>query len=299
MMQRDIKDFLRACHFETEKSSDDTNDTNTGISSHERGFFSLGIANDSSKNDSCYGSLAASRARNMELPAGKFVVNVFFPKTNTSTNVRFALEFRKGLARWTHDNESLKQELALVSGEDTSTPSYNHKLEETSCYTKAGEIAQGAFGASFFMSIGTAIKLQAGQFLGFRRSILSWPKGSFFVTVKMKNKFANRIKSVCKAINGVRAVIKENQSGKTGRSFGKSAKVEEALPGILEMAWEYNKRNIAHTVNGAFWRIFLDNGLAFDERLRRGKPFKYWAKSLRVLTRACRKRTHATSALPQ
>jgi hypothetical protein len=131
IMQREIKDFLRACLFETEKSSEDANDANAGISSHERGFFSLGITSDSSTKDSGYGSLAASRARNMELPAGKFVVNVLFPKTNTSANVRFALEFRKGLARWTLENEALKQELALVTGEDTSTPSYKQKSEET------------------------------------------------------------------------------------------------------------------------------------------------------------------------
>ena len=130
IMQREIKDFLRACLFETEKSSEDANDANAGISSHERGFFSLGITSDSSKKDSGYGSLAASRARNMELPAGKFVVNVLFPKTNTSADVRFALEFRKGLARWTLENEVLKQELALVTGEDTSTPLYNQKMEE-------------------------------------------------------------------------------------------------------------------------------------------------------------------------
>jgi hypothetical protein len=61
--------------------------------------------NDSSKKDPGYGSLAVSRARNMELrttelPAGKFVINVLSPKTNTSANVIFAMEFRNALAQW-------------------------------------------------------------------------------------------------------------------------------------------------------------------------------------------------------
>lgn len=41
------------------------------------------------------------------------------------------MEFRKGLAKWTAENEALKKELALVTGEDTSTASYNAKTEET------------------------------------------------------------------------------------------------------------------------------------------------------------------------
>jgi curved DNA-binding protein CbpA len=143
-----------------------------------------------------------------------------------------------------------------------------------SCYTEAGEIAQSAFGAAFLVSIGKALQLEAGQFLGFRRSILSWPKGSFYATIKMKNKYANRIMSVRKTFNVVRAVMKENQSGDTGRSFGESVKVEEALPVILEMAWAYNEQDIAHTLNGACWRIFLDNGATFDERLKRAEALQ-------------------------
>jgi thymidine phosphorylase len=161
---------------------------------------------------------------------------------------------------------------------------------------EAGEIAQSAFGPAFLVSIGTALKLEAGQFLAFRRSILSWPKGGFFATIKIKNKLANRIMSVRKTINVVRAVIKENQL--SGRTLGESVAVEEALPGaILEIAWAYNEQDIAHTVNGACWRIFLDNGVTFDERLRRaeaiqmlGEEFARLGKSV-AKAKTCSERT--------
>ena len=51
--------------------------------------------------------------------------------TNTLPQLRYALSFRRLLERWTKDNEDLKKELAISTGEDTSIPSYNVKMEET------------------------------------------------------------------------------------------------------------------------------------------------------------------------
>jgi hypothetical protein len=130
-MQREIKDFLTACLKETEKSASEDGVASNGISSHERGFFSLGIASDVNKQEAGYGSLAASRASTMELPADQFVALVLFPKTNNTPQVRHALEFRKALAKWTSENDALKKELALVSGQDTSSPSYQMETEQT------------------------------------------------------------------------------------------------------------------------------------------------------------------------
>jgi curved DNA-binding protein CbpA len=162
--------------------------------------------------------------------------------------------------------------IARIQGFVNRTQS-KEKFKE-SCLTEAGEIAQSAFGAAFLVSIGTALKLEAGQFLGFHRSILSRPKGTFFAAIKMKNKYANRIVSVRKTFNVVRAVIMENQSGNTSFSIDQSVKMEEALPVILEMAWAYNEQDIAHTLNGACWRIFLDHGATLDERLRRAEALQ-------------------------
>jgi curved DNA-binding protein CbpA len=169
---------------------------------------------------------------------------------------------------------------------------------EESCYAEAGEIAQSAFGAAFLVSIGTALKLEAGQFLGFHRSILSLPKGSFFATIKMKNKCANRIMSVRKTFNVVRAVMKENQFGNAGRSFGESVKMKEALPVILKMAWAYNEQDIAHTLNGACWRILLDSGATFHERLRRGEALQILGKEFARLGTSVSKANTCNESTP-
>jgi hypothetical protein len=65
------------------------------------------------------------------------------------------------------------------------------------------------------------------------------------------------------------------------------------------MAWAYNEQDIAHTVNGACWRIFLDNGATFDERLRRaeaiqmlGDEFARLGKSV-AKAKTCSERTPA------
>lgn len=165
-----------------------------------------------------------------------------------------------------------------------------------SCYMEAGEIAQSEFGPAFLVSIGAALQLEAGQFLGFHRSILSWPKGGFFATIKMKNKLANRIMSFRKTIKAVRAVMKENQL--SGRTLGESVTVKEALPAILEMAWAYNEQDIAHTVNGACWRIFLDNGVTFYERLRRAEAIQMLGEEFARLGKSVEKAKTCSERIP-
>jgi hypothetical protein len=94
-------------------SSDDANTNNAGISSHGRGFFSLGICKRleqkrcRSRTFGCLAILKHGITRRQvchdEQPLS--------PKTNMLANVIFALEFRNALARWTQDNELLQQEL--------------------------------------------------------------------------------------------------------------------------------------------------------------------------------------------
>ena len=115
------------------KSNNKAGGAGRNIPNHERGLFSLGIADDSSsggKNSRSLASLAAGRMQAMELPGDQFVANVLFPRTNMHPSVRHALSFRRSVATWTQECEDLRMELSLVSGEDTSVPSYGAGAEE-------------------------------------------------------------------------------------------------------------------------------------------------------------------------
>lgn len=137
-MQREIKGFIAACIAESDKPKDKRkarsyNAMNMDQSQLdvERGIFSLGI---SSSVEGAGGELgwkkATARANIVELPADHFVSNVLFSRSNIDPEVRHALTFRRSIARWAHEITEGKKELAMCSGQDTTSPIYNAAMEE-------------------------------------------------------------------------------------------------------------------------------------------------------------------------
>lgn len=141
IMQREIKTYLCACLAITDENSPVNpkqnqqpglyDQTSQNVSSIERGIFSLGILQEETEpsHNTTQSSLSSSSSWN--IPANQFVINVLVPMTHALPQLRYALQFRRRLERWTRDNEDLKKELALSTAEDTSTPSYNVKTGET------------------------------------------------------------------------------------------------------------------------------------------------------------------------
>jgi hypothetical protein len=123
IMQREIKEFLRACLHASESSSKDVLESGVGEGAkvYENGLFSLGIADTGPRQQV---AATATRSNVMEMSTTKFVTNVLFPKTKATPQVRHALSFRRCVARWTSEVEALKKELATLTNEDTSAPSY-------------------------------------------------------------------------------------------------------------------------------------------------------------------------------
>jgi len=133
IIQREVKSFLEACLNENEADAFmyDGIEEGRGVSSHERGIFSLGIITDTSnKKDSRSATTIASRANIMELTSDKFVTNVLFARTNLIPQVRHALTFRRSVAMWSSESKDLKAELANVTGENISSPSHRSGVEE-------------------------------------------------------------------------------------------------------------------------------------------------------------------------
>lgn len=129
LIQREIKDFLKACIEENTDKADSLGKSMPGKGEgRERGLFSLGIIDpdDSEARD----ALLTTRKNVMEMPASKFVNLILFPQTKTSPQVHHALTFRRSLDQWTSEVNALKKELAAISGQDTSAPSYNASSTE-------------------------------------------------------------------------------------------------------------------------------------------------------------------------
>jgi len=160
-MQREIKGFLSACLNESEDTTSalfqgdhrivtpsmmdaglpinparPMTAGSRGLSSHEQGIFSLGIVSDSTLSSAssmreryAQNLSLASRSTAMRMTAEEFVNQVLCPRTGTVPQVRHALLFRKNLAGWDQEYAELKKELALVTKEDTTSPTYNATTE--------------------------------------------------------------------------------------------------------------------------------------------------------------------------
>lgn len=151
IMERELKAFLNACLLESTQG----NETKRGMvldsvsgQSHptgknagkkrENGLFSLGIIDTGDKdreNDSNQWLSSTTSSRRSTIQAyttPKFVMEILFPKTtqNGSPQIRHALFFRKSLAKWQRDNELLRYQLAVATGEDTSTQTFLAQREQ-------------------------------------------------------------------------------------------------------------------------------------------------------------------------
>lgn len=124
-MHNEIKQFLKACLHEDESAAKEMLDNGVGEGSkaYETGLFFLGIADTAPKNGT-QGVSTATRSNVMEMSTKKFVSTVLFPKTKACPQVRHALTFRRSVARWSGEVDALKKELATLTNEDTSAPSF-------------------------------------------------------------------------------------------------------------------------------------------------------------------------------
>lgn len=72
----------------------------------------------------------ATRSSVVEMPTSQFVTSVLFARSKSRPNARYALTFRRMVARFTLEADNLKRELSMLTGEDTSTGIYNSCEEE-------------------------------------------------------------------------------------------------------------------------------------------------------------------------
>lgn len=133
IMHRETKEFLKACLQENETSQKDMMDPGVGEGSkaYESGLFSLGIADTGPRQQVVS---TATRSNVMEMTTAKFVTAVLFPKTKSTPQARHALSFRRGVARWTSEIDALNKELSTLTGEDTSSPSYQSSEQSAISY---------------------------------------------------------------------------------------------------------------------------------------------------------------------
>jgi len=159
LMEKELKAFLNACLMKvrTEEDNEIGPSSSKGQSRHgasnnssnkrrggreSSGLFSLGIIDKGGPDNGQFNdggnlmmaSTTSSRRSSIQnYTTVKFVVDVLFAKTtqNGQPQIRHALFFRKALAKWQRDNNMLRKQLAMATGEDTSTNTYLFQREQS------------------------------------------------------------------------------------------------------------------------------------------------------------------------
>ncbi len=148
-MQREIKLFISACIAESDKPKDKRRRMHNGMSMDqsqldvESGIFSLGITSSAlGGGPSSMNGWKKSRANIVDLPPDQFVSNFLIPRTNVEPEVRHALTFRRSISQWSHEMSEGRRELAICSGEDTTSPMYYNTVMEDSALVYVDNIIQ-------------------------------------------------------------------------------------------------------------------------------------------------------------
>lgn len=150
IMERELKAFMNACLMQVRDEEDSSGNakgqsrlnssknSSTKRGGRESGLFSLGIIDNGNQdegidNSNWTASTTISRRSSIQTyTTSRFVVDVLFAKTtqNGHPQIRHALFFRKALAKWQRDNDQLRYQLAVSTGEDTSTNTYLFQREQ-------------------------------------------------------------------------------------------------------------------------------------------------------------------------
>mmetsp|Transcript_29414 Transcript_29414/g.41148 ORF Transcript_29414/g.41148 Transcript_29414/m.41148 type:complete len:722 (+) Transcript_29414:41-2206(+) len=164
-----------------------------------------------------------------------------------------------------------------------------------SCNKEAKKIVEGSFGDTFCCTIGFALLVESEEYIGFQQSFLG-VEGHAARARKNANTFSTNMKIVGAGINAARQgrkaykeveevqqTLKKSRSsaGTAGpetldaqQAAAMSAKIEESLPAILELAWAINVRDISKTLKHVCGKLFSDAAVSLEIRQKRAKAVR-------------------------
>jgi DnaJ-domain-containing protein 1 len=156
----------------------------------------------------------------------------------------------------------------------------------STCRAEAELIGEGAFSDRFLTLIGAALKREANEFLGYS-SVLVFPVGVFYSITKRITGISSMVQcihKVAKLFLGMYVHVRDAPT-MTKENFQENFPISDFLPGILEVAWSYNQRDISSAVHGASWRLFEDGNSSLGVRKKRAEAVKIMGDEFLKITR--------------
>jgi hypothetical protein len=141
-------------------------------------------------------------------------------------------------------------------------------------------------------AIGTALVLEASQFLGFQQSIFGWINGAAFFVKKR----ATRIKSMITIIRATIDVVKL-LPGEDYQERGRNQILKLPLPEMLDVTRAYNAQDIGKTLHGACAKLFADaSANSYYKRLERAEAVQMLGEEFVAMAEQSRARTDSSHA---
>jgi len=175
--------------------------------------------------------------------------------------------------------------------------------------TEATKIADSSFGATFLVTIGFALEVEAEEFLGFQNTVLG-VGGHAARWRKTRKNTSNNFKLVGAGINAAttgRKAMKEVESAqraieeRRARAAIEGApektedgmdeeqakvaaqKMEETIPALLELAWVINIRDISRTLKNTCKKLFTDAEVPLATRIKRAEAVHILGQEFHVI----------------
>ena len=184
-----------------------------------------------------------------------------------------------------------------------------------SAQAEAADICKSAFGHTFCTTIGTALELEATEFLGYSTSgmfsveanvaKLKGRMNTLSSNVRVMGAGMSALRAGTQAIKEVESVQKQLKSAKekSQSSAGTTPpgeenilnseqtketmeKLQHTLPVFLELAWAINTRDISKTLQQVCFKLFHDSSVTSEERVQRAHAIRILGREFYAIGKA-------------
>ena len=179
---------------------------------------------------------------------------------------------------------------------------------------EASKIVSTSFGATFLVTIGFALEVEAEEYLGVQTSALGMGAMNarsrrFRKTTannwKIMGAGINAATTGRKAMKEVEAAQKQLEEKKAMKESGEgeadgddnemdaeqakmaAQKLEETIPALLELAWAINIRDISRTLKSACKKLFSDAEATLETRIRRAEAVRLLGSEFYTIGKEC------------
>ena len=179
---------------------------------------------------------------------------------------------------------------------------------------EASKIVSTSFGATFLVTIGFALEVEAEEYLGVQTSALgmgamnarsrrfrkttanNWKiMGAGINAATTGRKAMKEVEAAQKQLEEKKA-MKESGEGKadgddnemdTEQAKMAAQKLEETIPALLELAWAINIRDISRTLKSACKKLFSDAEVPLETRIRRAEAVRLLGNEFYTIGKEC------------